>query len=61
MSAPHHFMYRVIDHKPGSRRRCFHLRGIVEAGLETLVVGYESPDEDTCARRLEGFAQLAWG
>ena len=32
-----------------------------EAGLETLIVGYESPDEDTCIRRLEDFAELAWG
>ena len=32
-----------------------------EAGLETLIVGYESPDEDTCTRRLESFAELAWG
>ena len=32
-----------------------------EAGLETLVTGYESPDEDTCTRRLETFAELAWG
>lgn len=31
-----------------------------EAGLDTLIVGYESPDEDTCIRRLEAFAELAW-
>ena len=37
------------------------LAAFAEAGLETLIVGYESPDEDTCARRLEGFAELAWG
>ena len=37
------------------------LAAFAEAGLDTLIVGYESPDEDTCTRRLEAFAELAWG
>ena len=37
------------------------LAAFAEAGLDTLVVGYESPDEDICIRRLEDFAELAWG
>ena len=37
------------------------LATFAEAGLTTLVIGYESPDKDTCIRRLEEFAELAWG
>ncbi len=36
------------------------IAAFAEAGMTTLVIGYESPDEESCIRRLERFATLAW-